>query len=644
MGAAGAHGLFRLAADAVERVAQRVLALGGIEGAVDLGRRLAHVAAHGLELGVGQHRAVQRQHVALRFMLIEDVAQIAQAGAQAHHPRFAQAVDRRVGDLAEVLAEEMVQAAIMVGQHRQRRVVAHGADRFLAFLDHGLKDQLHVLHGQAIGKLAALEFLGRQFHRLGRAGLDQAVQLGDVLGPLAIGLAGGQHVLEFGVAVQAAGLQVHGDGLAGSDAALFHHVGLGHLDHAGFGTDDQQAVLGDGDAHGPQAVAVHAGDHPAAIGGADGGRAVPRLDHGVAIAEEGAVAVLHQGVRAKAFRHQHLLDHGSRTAGAAHHLEHVVERRRIRTARLDHRLDVLHVLAERLVAHARLVRLHPVDVAGQRVDLAVMGEHAERLGQAPGGEGVGGIALVVDGEARHEALVQQIGIEAGQLLGQEHALVDDRAARQRADVEIRDVLGQHALLDAAAQQIEVGLEPLLRAAQRVGHHDLLDLGPRGVGLLADNGDVHRHLAPAIDGVAEIEDLGLDDAAAAFLGAQIGLGQEDHAQAQAAGHRLVAGVADMVLEEVLRQLDVDAGAVAGLAVGVHRAAMEQHLQRLDAGDDDVAARLAVKRCHQTDAAGVVRRGVDAGGIQLGLVLQILGYELLAVILGHGALLRSGRKAR
>ena len=32
--------------------------------------------------------------------------------------------------------------------------------------------------------------------------------------------------------------------------------------------------------------------------------------------------------------------------------------------------------------------LHPVDVSGQRVDLAVMSQHAEWLGQLPGWEGV----------------------------------------------------------------------------------------------------------------------------------------------------------------------------------------------------------------------------------------------------------------
>src|SRR6185312_17486896 len=104
-----------------------------------------------------------------------------------------------------------------------------------------------------------------------------------------------------------------------------------------------------------------------------------------------------------------------------------------------------------------------------------------------------------------------------------------------------------ALLDAAADDVEVELEAFDLVAARVGDHDLLDLGPRRIGLLADHVDVDRHLAPAIDGVAEIENLGLDDGAAALLAVEIGARQEHRADRKAAGARLVAGVAYMLAE-------------------------------------------------------------------------------------------------
>ncbi len=52
---------------------------------------------------------------------------------------------------------------------------------------------------------------------------------------------------------------------------------------------------------------------------------------------------------------------------------------------------------------------------------------------------------------------------------------------------------------------------------------------------------------------------------------------------------VAGAADRFGEEVVRDFDVDAGAVAGLAVRVHRAAVPDGAQRVDAGLHHVAPR-------------------------------------------------------
>jgi hypothetical protein len=61
---------------------------------------------------------------------------------------------------------------------------------------------------------------------------------------------------------------------------------------------------------------------------------------------------------------------------------------------------------------------------------------------------------------------------------------------------------------------------------------------------------------------------------------------------------------MLAEEILRDLQMDAGAVAGLAVGIDRAAVPDRLQRRDAGQHDLAPRLAVDRGDQADAAGIV----------------------------------------
>src|SRR4029453_11516467 len=206
-----------------------------------------------------------------------------------------------------------------------------------------------------------------------------------------------------------------------------------------------------------------------------------------------------------------------------------------------------------------------------------------------------------------------------------HALVDDRAAGQRADVHLADAFLGGGALDAPADDVEVGLEDLLAHALRVGDHDLLDLRARGIRLLADDADIHRHLAPAIDGVAVVQDLALDDDAAGLLLAEIGTRQEDLADAKLAGRQLLPDLAHIVLEEGMRNLHVDAGAVAGLAVGIDRAAVPHRLQRLDAHQHDLAPRLAVARRNHADAASIVlvSRIVKAGG---GEMLRLLGVSL------------------
>ncbi len=106
-----------------------------------------------------------------------------------------------------------------------------------------------------------------------------------------------------------------------------------------------------------------------------------------------------------------------------------------RTVRND-RLDVLGHVAKRGRRHPDLVRFHPVDVALQRVDFAVVRQHAERLRQPPLREGVGRIPLVIDRKGALEPLVLQIGIKLGHLLGQHHAFVDDRPARQLTQIKL----------------------------------------------------------------------------------------------------------------------------------------------------------------------------------------------------------------
>ncbi len=99
-------------------------------------------------------------------------------------------------------------------------------------------------------------------------------------------------------------------------------------------------------------------------------------------------------------------------------------------------------------------------------------------------------------------------------------------------------------------------------------------------------------------------------------------------------RLVPGAPDLVLEELHRDLHVDARAVAGLAVGIDRAPVPHRLERRDPGLDHPARPLARDIDDQPDAAGGVlallvverrlrhlRAALDLGAFPVG---EIMGH--------------------
>ena len=77
----------------------------------------------------------------------------------------------------------------------------------------------------------------------------------------------------------------------------------------------------------------------------------------------------------------------------------------------------VEVAGDEVGREERLAGPHPVAVAGQGVDLPVVGHVAVRVGQRPAGEGVGREARVHQRQARLEPRVLEVGEELAQLLG-----------------------------------------------------------------------------------------------------------------------------------------------------------------------------------------------------------------------------------
>ena len=84
--------------------------------------------------------------------------------------------------------------------------------------------------------------------------------------------------------------------------------------------------------------------------------------------------------------------------------------------------------------HKRFTGAHPVLVALDGVDLAVVGDKAIRMRQRPGGKGVGGKAAMQKHERALQTLVLKVGIEIGELRCDEHPLVDECARRKAGEI------------------------------------------------------------------------------------------------------------------------------------------------------------------------------------------------------------------
>ncbi len=145
--------------------------------------------------------------------------------------------------------------------------------------------------------------------------------------------------------------------------------------------------------------------------------------------------LVHQRVVLPRFRDHH--HHGVRDRVTRHHeqLERVVEARGIGLPFVDQRVQLLQVVAQLRGLHHAFAGAHPVEVALDRVDLAVVRDHPVGMRQRPFRESVGREALVHERERRDAALVGEVLVVDADLVGEQQTLVDDRAGRHRRHEE-----------------------------------------------------------------------------------------------------------------------------------------------------------------------------------------------------------------
>ena len=189
-----------------------------------------------------------------------------------------------------------------------------------------------------------------------------------------------------------------------------------------------------------------------------------------------------------------------------HQLEGAVERSRVGGALVDQRQAVGEVVAERLRGEDGLTGAHPVDVAAQGVDLAVVGDHPQRLRELPARRRVRREPRVDDREGAAQREVAQVGVELRELRRGEHPLVDDRPAGHARERDVRAAVALGAAADDEQAAVEGGL---VGDAVAGLDEELADPRRRLACELAAGGLVDRNLTPADDPVAGRLDQLLD---------------------------------------------------------------------------------------------------------------------------------------
>ena len=365
---------------------------------------------------------------------------IQQAAARADHrfgrghDLFADRINRRVRDLREQLLEIIVEQLRMLRENRERCVRAHRAERLLSVLRHRADDESQILE-RVTERLLPLQHLAvrdfRAFRRLGQI-LQQDMMF---IQPLLVRLRAGVFLLEFFVGNDAAFDRVHEEHATRLQTALVQHTLRRDGQHARFRRHDDHVVLRHVIPRRTQTVTIQTRADAETIGERDRRRAIPRLHQaGMKFVKRLALRV-HALVILPRFRDHH--HHRVRQFATRQHeqLNAVVEHRGVAAVGVDDGQQLLDVAAELLGDEIVLARVHPIDVAAKRVDLAVVRDEAIRVRTIPAWERVRRETRVNQRQRGSHVRIAQVGKILRHLLGHQHAFIDRRARREARHVK-----------------------------------------------------------------------------------------------------------------------------------------------------------------------------------------------------------------
>ena len=602
----------------LERGLQRALAgIAAVHGTETAGLK-AHAVdgADTLELLLVEQRALQAHQLAGRTGVLEQVAVVAQVERGRGDHMLAQGVDRRVRDLGEQLIEVVEERTRLLGQAGQRRIDAHRGERGLALLGHGTHDLVDIVpviaelsHAHGGGYLGVLggRCRDRPIERVdGQCLLGNPVAVGFFLG-----IAGAQLV----VVDDAPAGKVDLEHLTRSQATARQDVLGAYLDGAHLACQHKATVARHVVTSRAQSVAVEGGTQRAAVGKGDGGRAIPRLhEHGL-VGVVGAALLAQAVVVVPRLGQQHGRGTRERTAVHDQELEYVVQNRGVGTLAVDDGHHALKIVLQHGAVQVGFAGANPVDVALEGVDLAVVDDKAVGMCALPAGRGVGGVARVDERHGRFDGGVVEIDEETAHLRGHKHALVHDGARAHGAHIEdlvAQGKLGVGLLFDGAAAHVQATLKGIASGrVVRTAQESLQDSRHAGAGRLAQVVRVDGHLAPK-----EQRHAGLGAAllkhATGILYALVVLWEEQHGHAIVALCRQnLAALLSLFTEKVMRDLEQDAGAIAGVLLESRAAAVLQVDQNGQRIVQNLVMALTVDIGKRADATCIV---VEFGAIK------------------------------
>ena len=489
---------------------------------------------------------------------------------QVHHDPLALRVDRRVRDLGERLPQVIGHRPVEPRATGRRRVVAHAPEGLVRLEGHRLDVQPATL-GVETGEVAEL---GRFEGRIVDGALARTVLVGRARVVVDRQVAQDPG-FRLGVLEHLAAARIDEQHLTRPEASPADRLGRRQRHGPRLGGDRHQAACRDREGRRAQAVPVdHRADLPA-VGEHQRRGSVPRRQEPRRPAAERG----HVGMR-RASEVERFGDRGEERlrevpAGGREELEPLVERQRIGAVRREQRAGLDQLGRDPLRAAVPGAPPDLLPVAADGVDLAVVGDRPEGLGEAPHGMRVRRVALVEERVADHERF-GQVGVQLGEPGARDETLVDHGPARRRRDRQLGEgaARGARCALHAPAGNDEASFEGVVtdrRAGlpHRTRHDRLAERGSRCRGRAPEGGGIGRNGAPAEDRHARLVEDPFDQLATRGPGRTTARQEGEDDRRAGSGRR-----AGEQLENGPVERQGDPGAVARSAVGAECPAMAE----------------------------------------------------------------------